>query len=262
MNSDLGDALRAENVGGVRVMQISGSSFDHVFDWNEAESALVNHRVWISVFGVPIHVWASETFERLVAYWGSVIQVVEKTVEPSSFEKGNVLIETTSMDRIEECLELRIKDKSFPIRITKADTFLCGRRYYCVCKSHCSDSDNELGVQLPSKNGMEQDICGTEDREEALSQMSPAPNEITCGGMNEWMVREEGIPGEVISEMRLQGQTDEVSWRGNALWEGSPIVSIPPSPVLDADMDLVTVPIEEESVRSPEEKKLSCEGVF
>ncbi|KAK9012101.1 hypothetical protein V6N11_040170 [Hibiscus sabdariffa] len=170
-NSDLTEALRLEKVGGVRVMRIFGSSvllifddeearqrvmesdmlsnwFDHVVDWNEAESAMVNRRVWLSVYGVPIHAWASGTFKRLVAHWGSVIQVAEATVELSSFERGRVLIETTSLDRIEECVELRVKDKIFPIRIAKAETFLRGPRCSYVCTSHRSNlesSDSEHG---------------------------------------------------------------------------------------------------------------------
>ncbi|KAK8504468.1 hypothetical protein V6N13_126143 [Hibiscus sabdariffa] len=88
------------------------------------------------------------------------------------------------MDRIEECLKLRIKDKNFPIRIAEADTFLRGPRYYY-------------------------DICRTKDREEVLLQIAPVPNEITCGSL---------------------------------------VVSLPPPPVLDVDMDLVIVSIEEEAV--------------
>ncbi|KAK9020437.1 hypothetical protein V6N11_010461 [Hibiscus sabdariffa] len=71
-------------------------------------------------------------------------------------------------------------------------------------------------------------------------------DEVTYSGMNEGAVREEGTPREVISEVRLQEKNDMVRWWGNDLWEGSPIVSLPPAPVLNTCMDLVNVLIVEE----------------
>ncbi|KAK9008744.1 hypothetical protein V6N11_075626 [Hibiscus sabdariffa] len=90
-NTDLTEALGLEKVGGVRVIRIYWSlvlhivdelevrqrvmergvlsnGFDRMVDWNERESSMLNRKVWISVFGVPIHAWASSTFERLVAH--------------------------------------------------------------------------------------------------------------------------------------------------------------------------------------------------
>ncbi|KAK8658582.1 hypothetical protein V6N13_036785 [Hibiscus sabdariffa] len=72
-------------------------------------------------------------------------------------------------------------------------------------------------------------------------------DEVTYSGMNEGAVREEGTPREVISEVRLQEKNDMVRWWGNDLWEGSPIVSLPPAPVLNTCMDLVNVLIVEET---------------
>ncbi|KAK8641032.1 hypothetical protein V6N13_008783 [Hibiscus sabdariffa] len=67
-------------------------------------------RVWISIFRVSIHAWSRETFERVISCWGTVILVAEETLEPSSFERGRVLIETRVLDRIEEWLELVVED--------------------------------------------------------------------------------------------------------------------------------------------------------
>ncbi|KAK8708818.1 hypothetical protein V6N13_059854 [Hibiscus sabdariffa] len=64
-------------------------------------------RVWISDFGLPIHVWKKETFEQIASVWGSVICVEDETLEPASFERGRVLIESASLDHIEEQVELK-----------------------------------------------------------------------------------------------------------------------------------------------------------
>ncbi|KAK8991875.1 hypothetical protein V6N11_044773 [Hibiscus sabdariffa] len=93
LNSDLVAALRAEKFEGVRVLRMSGSSvllifnnienrwqvkerdvlstwFDRVSKLCEDDSSFENRRVWVSVFGVLIHAWTSETFERVVAHSG------------------------------------------------------------------------------------------------------------------------------------------------------------------------------------------------
>ncbi|KAK8675613.1 hypothetical protein V6N13_033678 [Hibiscus sabdariffa] len=70
--------------------------FSRVVDWSVEGSALECRRVWISVFGVLVHVWSDDTFERLVPHWGSVIVLEEATAEPSSFERSRVLVETSN----------------------------------------------------------------------------------------------------------------------------------------------------------------------
>ncbi|KAK8624583.1 hypothetical protein V6N13_089475 [Hibiscus sabdariffa] len=90
LNLNLEDALCAEKLEGVRVLRMFGSSvllifenienrrqvkerdvlstwFDRVSKWCEDDSSFENRRVWVSILGVPIHVWTSETFEHVVA---------------------------------------------------------------------------------------------------------------------------------------------------------------------------------------------------
>ncbi|KAK8480014.1 hypothetical protein V6N12_020174 [Hibiscus sabdariffa] len=89
-NSSLAKEIHLERIIGVHVMRISRLRVLLIFD-----SVKVR-------FGVPVHTWSCENFERLVSYWGSVVLIEEATLEPSSFEHGRVLIETSTIDRIEE----------------------------------------------------------------------------------------------------------------------------------------------------------------
>ncbi|KAK8656628.1 hypothetical protein V6N13_098573 [Hibiscus sabdariffa] len=96
--------------------------------------------------------------------------------------------------------------------------------------------------------------------------MSLALDEVTLGGLNGGGAREEGMSGEVISVVRLREKNNVVSWRGNDLWEGSPVVSLLPLPVLDTEiinthgsrrkvrllLDVI------QSVLSPEERVLAA----
>ncbi|KAL4352001.1 hypothetical protein GQ457_06G014710 [Hibiscus cannabinus] len=163
-NSSLAEELCLEKVLGVHVMRLAGSRvllifysievrqqmmdsgvldrwFSLVVDWSAEGSALECRRVWISVFGVPVHAWSRDTFERLVSHWGSVILLEEATAEPSSFERGRVLVESSVLERIEEHLELFVEGQVFPIRLTESDTLLRGPRVYGLFESRSSSED-------------------------------------------------------------------------------------------------------------------------
>ncbi|KAK8627918.1 hypothetical protein V6N13_135514 [Hibiscus sabdariffa] len=63
--------------------------------------------------------------------------------------------------------------------------------------------------------------------------MPLASDGVTLGGLNGGVMREEGMSGKVVLEVRLREKNDVVSWWGNDLSEGSPVVSLPPPPMLD-----------------------------
>ncbi|KAK8639913.1 hypothetical protein V6N13_138279 [Hibiscus sabdariffa] len=69
--------------------------------------------------------------------------VAEETLEPSSFKRGRMLTEMRVLERIEERLELVVEGRSFPIRLSEADTFLCGPRYSCPHDSQASSTNSE-----------------------------------------------------------------------------------------------------------------------
>ncbi|KAL4281837.1 hypothetical protein GQ457_03G013450 [Hibiscus cannabinus] len=75
--------------------------------------------------------------------------------------------------------------------------------------------------------------------------MPLALDEVTVGGLNGGVMREEGMSGKVILEVRLREKNDIVRWWGNDLLEGSSVVSLPPPPMLDTSTDLVNVLIVE-----------------
>ncbi|KAK8656925.1 hypothetical protein V6N13_098859 [Hibiscus sabdariffa] len=72
----------------------------------------------------------------------------EATAEPSSFERGWVLIETTVIDRIEECLELSMGGHVFRIHLSESETLLRGPRMLGV-----SDDSSSSGESVLVSNG-------------------------------------------------------------------------------------------------------------
>ncbi|KAK8653098.1 hypothetical protein V6N13_127113 [Hibiscus sabdariffa] len=119
-NSSLAEEMSLEKVLGVHVMRLVGSRVLLIFDSIE----------------------------------GSVIVLEETTVESSSFERGRVLVETSVLDRIEECLELSVDGHVFPIRLTESDTLLRGPRVYRM-------SDIRSSSEEVASRGAE-DLCPQE----------------------------------------------------------------------------------------------------
>ncbi|KAK9019942.1 hypothetical protein V6N11_054447 [Hibiscus sabdariffa] len=70
--------------------------------------------------------WKKETFERIASLCGLAICVEDETLEPSSSGRGRVLIESTSLDRIEDRIEWMVMDSSLLVRVLEAEIFLQG----------------------------------------------------------------------------------------------------------------------------------------
>ncbi|KAL4323805.1 hypothetical protein GQ457_11G024350 [Hibiscus cannabinus] len=102
--------------------------------------------VWLSVVGIPIHLWSEDTFCNIAQVWGSLIRVEDATAEPQSFEHARFLIETSCVDRIEETLKLFWGEESYRIRIQEVE----------VVHSHdlmCNYADSDTVVSSEDKQG-------------------------------------------------------------------------------------------------------------
>ncbi|KAL4388647.1 hypothetical protein GQ457_09G025200 [Hibiscus cannabinus] len=117
-------ALKREGFTGFSMMRISGAAYLLMFTNEEDMRDMVSRptikqwftkiegwkpgvqigsrSVWLSVVGIPIHLWSEGTFYSIAQVWGSLIRVEDATAEPQSFEHARFLIETSCVDRIEE----------------------------------------------------------------------------------------------------------------------------------------------------------------
>ncbi|KAL4311265.1 hypothetical protein GQ457_01G001560 [Hibiscus cannabinus] len=126
------EELRRAEIRGCSVMRISGAMvllmfvtteelqalldrydldrwFARIVAWSP-EVRLDSRSVWVSVVGLPIHLWLHETFANLASLWGKLIRVEGSTMEPQSFERARFLIESDKMDRIEEMVEVKTSE--------------------------------------------------------------------------------------------------------------------------------------------------------
>ncbi|KAL4308114.1 hypothetical protein GQ457_01G007440 [Hibiscus cannabinus] len=101
------EELQRAEIRGCSVMRIFG--FARIVAWSP-EVRLDSRSVWVSVVGLPIHLWSHETFANLASLWGKLIRVEVSTMEPQSFERARFFIESDKMDRIEEMVEVKTSE--------------------------------------------------------------------------------------------------------------------------------------------------------
>ncbi|KAK8690486.1 hypothetical protein V6N13_074019 [Hibiscus sabdariffa] len=76
---------------------------------------------WFSVVGLPMHLWSEESFQHIASLWGKLIRIENATLEPRSFERAGILIETEQLEKVEETIELVGGSWSGRIRVQEVE---------------------------------------------------------------------------------------------------------------------------------------------
>ncbi|KAK8558180.1 hypothetical protein V6N13_073853 [Hibiscus sabdariffa] len=127
-----------------------------------------------------------------------MICVEEETLEPTSFERGRVLIESPSLTRLEFKVDLKVLDVVFSVRVSEAKLFLRGPRVSRVVQENRSDKSNSDSEDMMANSATSDVGNGSgRDRKEGECQ------------------RESG--GAIHGAD--SGETGQVLWRGNQLWD-------------------------------------------
>ncbi|KAK8672315.1 hypothetical protein V6N13_110688 [Hibiscus sabdariffa] len=61
--------------------------FVRVEAW-QPELQIENRSVWLSVVGLPMHLWSEGTFNSIVRLWGKLVRVEAATTKPRSFVRA------------------------------------------------------------------------------------------------------------------------------------------------------------------------------
>ncbi|KAK8704940.1 hypothetical protein V6N13_048552 [Hibiscus sabdariffa] len=98
-----------------RLAVLDRSDLDHWFvkvEMWKPEIQIRSRSVWLSVVGLPMHLWSKESFHCIAQLWGELIKVENATIEPCSFERARFLIETHCLEWVEETVDLMMGDWS------------------------------------------------------------------------------------------------------------------------------------------------------
>lgn len=76
----------------------------------------VQDLVWLNCYGIPFHVWNATTFNKIGQIWGEIISISKASFNCVSFTVGKVLISTTTMETINQVINLVNKDRKYNVK--------------------------------------------------------------------------------------------------------------------------------------------------
>ncbi|KAK8685548.1 hypothetical protein V6N13_041548 [Hibiscus sabdariffa] len=105
-----------------RVVELSALDnwFESVLVWSP-RACKSNQRVWLTMYGIPVHAWVDRTFENIPSIWGNFVRIDGETSDAVSFERARVLIETDWLCNIDEVVDLEVEGENFEVRIVETD---------------------------------------------------------------------------------------------------------------------------------------------
>jgi len=93
--------------------------FYSISDWNESD-VCQTRRVWIEIVGLPAQFWSESTIRVIAANWGDVVLVENETTTMESMAAAKVLIDTLSMQHIQDEAIIQHENKGFKIFVSEA----------------------------------------------------------------------------------------------------------------------------------------------
>ena len=141
--------------------------------WENSKSNPCSRLVWLNCYGIPLHLWNYQTFSKIGRTWGEVIMLADETIKNLSFAVGKVFISTTTMDSINNVMELDYNGSLTQIRVMEeqlvVNTVLrtdcacpgCQVEAYSMHKSlddsrlHKSMDDSSIQLSTKKDNGGE-----------------------------------------------------------------------------------------------------------
>ncbi|XP_020969683.1 uncharacterized protein LOC110268122 [Arachis ipaensis] len=98
--------------------------FHKVRRWEESEWC-ETRRVWLECYGVPLHVWSSETFKIIGRLWGDVVMCEVDTKARSSLITGWVQVDTCVFDVIRDWIHISVGISGFDIFVKEVGFDVC-----------------------------------------------------------------------------------------------------------------------------------------
>jgi hypothetical protein len=81
-------------------------------------------RIWVRLFGVPLHIWSWEGFKKIIWRYGKLLNLDPKTLEQLRFDVARALIAVSYWEMVDEVIEVKVNDEVFIIRMIE-ERFCC-----------------------------------------------------------------------------------------------------------------------------------------
>jgi hypothetical protein len=115
-------------------------------------------RIWVRLFGVPLHIWSWEGFKKIIWRYGTLVNLDPETLEQSRFDVARALITVTFWEMVDEIIEVKVDDEVFTIRMIEErfGSLDLGRNKAAGSRNGVGDSD----ADSVSRVGEEQSVLG------------------------------------------------------------------------------------------------------
>ncbi|KAH7858985.1 hypothetical protein Vadar_030141 [Vaccinium darrowii] len=120
--------------------------FDEVKKWSPTFEEARSRNIWISCYGVPLHCWSAETFNKIARLWGEVLAMDDATVKGLSFAAGKIMIATKKWDKINDIIQIEVKGIFYDIRVVEEQVVIHGHVSVCGLDSSKIDSSKANSV--------------------------------------------------------------------------------------------------------------------
>ncbi|MED6201717.1 hypothetical protein PIB30_097870 [Stylosanthes scabra] len=99
----------------------------------------LSRRIWIEIMGLPIGLWSSENYNKIVKLSGKIVRIDDRTEESKSFTTARILLDCFQWERIHEWITLRIDGREFEVFVKEF-----GSEVYSVQSHPDLDSESYL----------------------------------------------------------------------------------------------------------------------
>lgn len=90
--------------------------FSFVREWEENDRN-GRRKVWLGIYGVPLHAWCDQLFRKIGNTVEKVVQIEEDTTLKKQLERGNIQIETPNFDQIRRKLNIKIWNRLYEVNM-------------------------------------------------------------------------------------------------------------------------------------------------
>jgi hypothetical protein len=76
-------------------------------------------RIWVRLFGVPLHIWSLEGFKKIIWRYGNLLKLDPETMEQSRLDVAKAQIVVTYWEMVDEVIEVKVDDEVFIIKMVE-----------------------------------------------------------------------------------------------------------------------------------------------
>ncbi|GAU51926.1 hypothetical protein TSUD_417090, partial [Trifolium subterraneum] len=95
-----------------------GKMFLEIKGWDPFQRPR-GRRIWVRIFGTPIHAWGWDCFEKIVWTWGRLISLDKQTQNQERLDVARAQVVVNSWDFVDQTIEIKVHGEIFTVKIVE-----------------------------------------------------------------------------------------------------------------------------------------------